>query len=333
MSETTCPNCAARVAASAALCPRCDHDLARWRAEEADKAAASAPSEPSTEYRHGRGPTIFLAVVAAAFLVISGLMAYAIVFGSFPDEPGNIGFAITTFIIAVLIVWVVVRRTRVAFVTTPRALVRGKLVIPYENLWFASGTRVSSHTGGSTTSLSFFFRNRFVKGAILIPGMLRDREALVDELVAASGIGDDLAHPLTPHCPYCGEVQEADWFVRDTACSTCGKSLVTGTNRLNENTRRVFTGNRAGLIVSSALVAVGLGIYFYALPRIWEQTGAVMAVLLSLFISMALIYTWSLGWQLYANERRQIRLIDVMRRDPPHPVSDEGSGEESDHAR
>ena len=66
-----------------------------------------------------------------------------------------------------------------------------------------------------------------------------------------------------------------------------------------------------------------------------------MAVRLSLFVSIALIYTWSLAWRLFANERRQIQLVDVLRRDPPHLASDEGSGEEaddttgeeSDHAR
>ncbi len=313
----TCPNCAARVPATAALCARCDFNLARFRAEETERAALSRPAEPGIEFRHRPGVSIFLSILAATAIGLAGLMAYSIVFGSFPDSAGNIGFAVVMLAIAALLVWVVVRRAGVAFAVTPGTLVRGKLVVALPNLRFASGTRLGHVGGASTTSISFYFRNRDVKGAIMIPGTIRDQGSLIKQLLDGSGLSKGLDSELEPHCPYCGRRQPAEAFRGDDNCSECGKPLQSAIRKLNENMRRVYTGNRVGLVIVSIMVAAGLAIYFAVASTILENVGLFLYVLLSIFIVLSLLYPWSFAWRMFRHESTMIRQVDVQRREGP----------------
>ena len=320
MSEMTCPNCAAGVPATAALCARCDFDLARSRAEEADQVALSRPAEPRVEFRHRPGVSIFLSILAAAFIGLAGLMGYSIVFGSFPDSVGNIGFAAVMLAVAALLVWAVVRRAGVAFAVTPGTLVRGKLVVALPNLRFVSGTRLGQVGGASTTSISFYFRNRDVKGVILSPGTIQDQGSLIKRLLDGSGLSEHLDSKLEPYCAYCGRRQPAEAFRGDEDCSECGKPLRSAVERLNENTRRVYTGNRVGLVIVSVIVAAGLAIYFAIAPTILEDIGLLMYILMSVFIVLVLIYPWSFAWRLFRHESTMIRQVDVQRRERSGPA-------------
>ncbi len=313
----TCPNCAARVPATAALCARCDFNLARSRAEETERAALSRPAEPRVEFRHRPGVSIFLSILAATAVGLAGLMGYSIVFGSFPDSTGNIGSAAVMLAIAALLVWAVVRRAGVAFAVTPGTLVRGKFVVALPNLRFASGTRLGHVGGASTTSISFYFRNRDVKGAIMIPGTIQDQESLIKQLLDGSGLSKNLDSKLEPHCSYCGRRQPADAFRGDDNCSACGKPPRSAVRKLNENTRRVYTSNRVGLVIVSIMVAAGLAIYFTVAPTILGQVGPLSYVLMSIFIVLLLFYPWSLAWRLFRHESTMIRLVDVLHREPP----------------
>ncbi len=316
----TCPNCAAKVPATAALCARCGFDLARFRAEEADRAVLSRPAESGIEFRHRPGVSIFLSILSVAFIALAGLMVYSIVFGSFPDSTGNIAFTAVMVAIAALLVWAVVRRSGVVFAVTPGTLVRRKLVVALPNLRFAGGAHVTYSGGGSTNSITFYFRNRDVKGAILIPGTIRHRESLIKHLLDGSEFSENLNSKLEPHCPYCSRRQPAEAFRGDDNCSECGKPLRSAINSLNENTRRVYTGNRVGLVIVSIMVAAGLAIYFAVAPTILENVSLFLYILLSIFIVLVLIYPWSFAWRLFRHESTMIRQVDVLRRESSEPT-------------
>ncbi len=316
MGEPTCPNCEARVSEAAALCPECGFDIARSRAAGRGRQAAAAFGEPRHEYRHGPGVSIFLAVIATAFLTLGGLVAYGVIFGSLPDSPANVGFIVAAFLVTVLLVWAIIRRAGIAFVTTPRALIRGKLVVPFESMRFASLTRLASRPGASATSFSILFRNERLKGAVLIPGTIREHDSLVEEIVARSSIGQDLGSPVQAHCPYCGERQERKRFASGEGCTKCGRSLADAVARLNENTVPVYTGNRIGLIVVTVIVVSAFAIIGYAAPRLWDRGGLFIAIFMIIAFALPLVGLWGMALKLYRHERAQIRLVDLLRREP-----------------
>jgi len=216
-------------------------------------------------------------------------------------------------VVAALLVWAVVRRAGVVFTVTSGTFVRGKLVVALANVRFADGVRLTS-AGGSTSSISFYFRNRDVKGAILIPGTIQDQESLIKSLIDGSGLSEDDDSKLEAHCPYCSRQLPTDAFRGDGTCSECGKPLLPAIRKLNEDTRRVYTGNRVGLVIVSILIATGLVVYFALAPTILGNVGPLLYVLLSIFIVLLLIYPWSFAWRLFHRERTMLRLVDVLRR-------------------
>ncbi|MCK4516940.1 MAG: hypothetical protein KAU31_16875, partial [Spirochaetaceae bacterium] len=150
-----------------------------------------------------------------------------------------------------------------------------------------------------------------------IPGTIQDQGSLIKQLLDGSGLSKGLDSKLEPHCPYCGRRQPAEAFRGDDNCSECGKPLQSAIRKLNENMRRVYTGNRVGLVIVSIMVAAGLAIYFAVASTILENVGLFLYVLLSIFIVLSLLYPWSFAWRMFRHESTMIRQVDVQRREGP----------------
>ncbi len=190
MQDTaSCPKCRRIVPAGAALCLDCGNDIARARAQAAEAAvkdtaartvsgmAYGATSELVQVFTKGPGIQIFYAVVALAFLCLGSWFLI-----SFPRSGANVVVIVVSFLLAVWMIYRMLKGMSFRAVLTPDLLIYGKLRVPLSNILFSDRTVIRHQTGPTSSSFSVFFRNADYKGAILIPGTIRDNDSLVGRL-------------------------------------------------------------------------------------------------------------------------------------------------------
>ena len=235
-TEKTCPSCGSTASLIAALCPHCDYDLAKERAEVIENRSQTADSN-SQVFRKSPGLAVFTFIVSGASITISVLLFMQSV------GPGKHISPIGYVIVAALAgfgLWLLyfgIRSILFKAILSPRSLTIGKHHIPFRNVRFSSSESVQYRSGARTSSFSIYYRNQDAKGVVLIPGTIRNSQALVEALQEIV-TPEEGRYELKLHCPYCGNEHEKDAFPAEEKCSFCGKVPETGIDKLDVDVER-----------------------------------------------------------------------------------------------
>lgn len=312
----TCPKCGARIPDGAVLCGKCGANLAHARALRAEKSIPMDIHPSGAEFRRHPALIIFYSIVGLASLALGLFLIFEMTGRRSARTTGAIVFTIVALLLAIWMVYLIIRALRLRIVLSRSILTVGNLDIPLTNLRFIGITVLRQRTGPPTTSFSVYFRNSEHKGAILIPGTIRNREALVRELLPAILPTEETTFSLVARCPYCGAKQDKKAFSEARDCTECGKNLKEGIDALDEGMRYVYTANRVGFYIVSGMVLAAIGAYLAVAGVVWRNAGGLLYILLGLFMVFALGALWFNGLTVYSNEKTLIRLADVMRHEP-----------------
>ena len=325
-SREVCNNCGATVDETA-LCRRCGHDVARTRAEDAERATRDTRDEAGATaariYRK-RG-WLMLVYLFSILFALGAAAALGYRWARLGFTGGGVYLVGTAALAAfgILMLWVFVRTARFRAYVTPNALVYGRLTIPLENIRFAR--RPPRYSLEDTSDeMYLYFRNARLKGPLPIHKIIQDHTALIGELQAVSARCDP-DEEIELCCPYCGSTSFKHRAQSRRECPNCGNDMSQGMKRLNRSIRSVLTPIRIGFYIVSALAAGTILVLLSLMPRILQASGSLIAGFVLVLIVAAFGRVWLLAYNTYSMERQMITAVDSII---PVPGNDSPSDSE-----